>query len=66
MGDGPLLSVAQVAARLQKSEKFVRAEIRRKRLRAIDLGKDYRISLADLREYEKERQTMDQGEPIEI
>lgn len=59
---GKLLTVAQVADILQRSEKFVRAEIGRKNLRAIDLGKGYGIEPEDLQIYIQQRQTKEKGE----
>ena len=44
----PLLTVAQVAATLQIREKLVRNHIKEKRLKAIKIGKYWRIKPEDL------------------
>lgn len=45
------LTVAQVAARLQVSEKTVRNHIRQERLKVIRVGRAVRISESALRNY---------------
>ncbi len=66
MEEEQLLTVAQVAKHLNSSEKFVRAEIRRQRLGAIDLGRGYRVSPKDLAEYISLRQTKNSGDLVEV
>ncbi|NLX50341.1 MAG: helix-turn-helix domain-containing protein [Methanospirillum sp.] len=44
----PLLTVAQVAATLQIREKLVRNHIKEKRLKAVKIGKYWRIKPEDL------------------
>lgn len=46
------LLVPEVAARWRMSERHVRDEIGRKRLRALKFGKEWRIRPADLDAYE--------------
>lgn len=46
------LTVAEVAERWRLSERHVRDEIGRKRLRALKFGKEWRIKPADLDAYE--------------
>ncbi|ACL17780.1 helix-turn-helix domain-containing protein [Methanosphaerula palustris] len=47
----PLLTVAQVAAILQIREKLVRNHIKEKRLRAVKIGKYWRIKSEDLSDF---------------
>lgn len=44
----PLMTVREVAEKLKVKESTVRSYIRDKQLRAIKLGKDWRISVEDL------------------
>ena len=47
----PLLTVAQVAAILQIREKLVRNHIKEKRLKAVKIGKYWRIKSEDLSDF---------------
>jgi excisionase family DNA binding protein len=47
----PLLTVAQVAAILQIREKLVRNHIKEKRLKAVKIGKYWRIKAEDLSDF---------------
>lgn len=48
-----LFTVREVAQELKLTEKFVRAEIGRKRLGAHRMGGEYRISRRDIEAYKK-------------
>ncbi len=50
----PLLTVHEVADMLKVSEETVRSWIRHKDLRAVKLGKDWRVAVVDLETYLKE------------
>ena len=58
MTDDMLLTVEQVAERLQVHEETVRVWIRRKQLNAVQIGNEYRITPADLRDYIERRKTI--------
>ena len=51
----PMLDVADVALRLNRSEEFVRSEIKRKQLRASKIGRTFGIDPADLQAYIDDR-----------
>lgn len=58
----------QVAEHLNVTEQFVRAQIRRGRLHANWLGKEYRISPEDLEAYKKLTHTSERnkGDLVEV
>ena len=53
--DEKLLTVAQVADRLQVNAETVRVWIRSGELEAVDIGNEYRISPDDLRDFLQRR-----------
>ncbi len=55
--DEKLLTVAQVAERLQVNAETVRVWIRKGELDAVDIGNEYRISPEDLRDFIQRRKT---------
>jgi excisionase family DNA binding protein len=54
-------TVEEVAKRFQVTEQFIRAEIRRKRLHANLIGREYRISQRDVKDYEDLTHTGDKS-----
>lgn len=46
-----LLSTIEVAAELKKSRQFVQGEIRKKKLRAVKVGREFKVSRKDLNLY---------------
>ena len=58
MTDEQLLTVEQVAKRLQVHEETVRVWIRRKQLNAVQIGNEYRITSNDLRDFIEGRKTI--------
>ncbi len=58
MTDDKLLTVEQVAERLQVHEETVRVWIRRKQLNAVQIGNEYRITPPDLRDFIERRKTI--------
>lgn len=55
--DEELLTVEEVAKHLRVDERTVRRWINKGELVAIDLGRGYRISRANLNEFKQRRQT---------
>ncbi|GHO54633.1 helix-turn-helix domain-containing protein [Ktedonobacter robiniae] len=55
--EGKLLTVAQVAERVQVHAETVRGWIRSGELIAIDIGNEYRISIDDLNDFLQRRKT---------
>ena len=51
----PMLTVAEVAEQLKRTEEFVRNEIHRKHLRAAKIGRHFNVSPADLAAYIEDR-----------
>jgi excisionase family DNA binding protein len=54
------LSVEDIAEELNVSVSTVRSWIRNKRLKAVRIGRDYRIKRADYEKFLEERTTMDE------
>ena len=46
-----LLGTDEVAAELNKSRQFVQGEIRKKRLKAVKVGREFKVSRKDLKLY---------------
>lgn len=46
-----LLSTIEVAAELNKSRQFVQGEIRKKKLKAVKVGREFKVSRKDLNLY---------------
>ncbi len=63
--DGRLLTVAQVADRMQVHPETVRSWIRTGELVAIDIGNEYRISLDDFNDFLQRRKTKKRGKKEE-
>ena len=66
MAEQEYLTVAEVAERLRVSQKFVRDEIKRKRLRALEIGKGYRILIGDFEAYNILKQTRESNNLVEV
>lgn len=63
--DGRLLTVAQVADRMQVHPETVRGWIRAGELVAIDIGNEYRISPEDFNDFLQRRKTKRRGKKEE-
>jgi excisionase family DNA binding protein len=63
--DSRLLTVAQVADRMQVHPETVRGWIRAGELVAIDIGNEYRISLEDFNDFLQRRKTKKRGKKEE-